>query len=516
MGSGAFLVAVCRFLAELLVRAWHAHNCVPKDIPPDEDEILHARRIVAQRCLYGVDKNPMAVDLAKLSLWLATLAKDHPFTFLDHALKCGDSLVGLTKAQIVGFHWKPDKQRDFARAAIEGQLGRALEQRRQIREAPDGTSEALLRERLTAADGFVDPGRRYGDLVVSAFFSPDNDRRRRERLESLAEDLAAQRSQFDVLRAISGSMRPSAGFEADLIRSFPFTGRSSSPRSSTAPTGASMRFVGNPPFAGKNTMVGGHAARLSRLAQDDPRGVARQRRPCGPLLSPCFRPAEERGGLRPDRHEHDRPGRHALDRPALDLQTRRHDLRSDPRKKWPGQAAVIVSVVHVPKGAIAGAILILDGRRVSLITAYLFHAGGHDDPAKLKANEGKSFQGSIVLGMGFTFDDTDTKGVANPIAVMHRLIEKDPRNAERIFPYIGGEEVNDSPTHAHHRYVINFGEMSEEEARRWPDLMRIVEERVKPNRMKDNRESIQARLVAVRRETRRLLRRPSAAWSGCW
>ena len=124
MGSGAFLVAVCRFLADLLVRAWHAHNLVPKDIPPDEDEILHARRIVAQRCLYGMDKNPMAVDLAKLSLWLATLAKDHPFTFLDHALKCGDSLVGLSKSQILGFHWKPGKQRDFARAAIEGQLGR--------------------------------------------------------------------------------------------------------------------------------------------------------------------------------------------------------------------------------------------------------------------------------------------------------------------------------------------------------------------------------------------------------
>ena len=60
--------------------------------------------------------------------------------------------------------------------------------------------------------------------------------------------------------------------------------------------------------------------------------------------------------------------------------------------------------------------------------------------------------------MGFTFDDTDTKGVATPLAEMQRLIEKDPRNAERIFPYIGGEEVNTSPTHAHHRYVINFGE----------------------------------------------------------
>ena len=73
--------------------------------------------------------------------------------------------------------------------------------------------------------------------------------------------------------------------------------------------------------------------------------------------------------------------------------------------------------------------------------------------------------GSIVLGMGFTFDDTDTKGVATPLAEMQRLIEKDPRNAEVIFPYIGGEEVNTSPTHAHHRYVINFGERSEEECR---------------------------------------------------
>ncbi len=47
----------------------------------------------------------MAVDLAKLSLWLATLAKDHPFTFLDHALRHGDSLVGLSKKQILAFHW---------------------------------------------------------------------------------------------------------------------------------------------------------------------------------------------------------------------------------------------------------------------------------------------------------------------------------------------------------------------------------------------------------------------------
>src|SRR5262249_45131767 len=109
MGSGAFLVEACRQLGERLVEPWHAHGCVPA-IPPDEDELLHAQRTISQRCLHGVDKNPMAVDLAKLSLWLATLARDHAFTFLDHALRCGDSLVGLTKDQIRRFHWKPGIQ----------------------------------------------------------------------------------------------------------------------------------------------------------------------------------------------------------------------------------------------------------------------------------------------------------------------------------------------------------------------------------------------------------------------
>ena len=133
-----------------------------------------------------------------------------------------------------------------------------------------------------------------------------------------------------------------------------------------------------------------------------------------------------------------------------------------------------------------------------LITAFLFHAGGHDNPATLKANATKSFIGSYVLGMGFTFDDTDKSGITNPISLMHEMLARNKRNAGLIFPYIGGEEVNESPTHAHHRYVINFGEMTEDESRRWPDLMEIVEERVKPERMSQNREIRCAILVAFR------------------
>jgi len=247
MGSGAFLVEACRQLAEGLVKAWHLHNCVPR-IPPDEDEILHARRIVAQRCLYGVDKNPMAVDLAKLSLWLATLAKDHPFTFLDHALRFGDSLVGLSRDQIIGFHWKPEKQRDFVRDVIGKRIERATESRREIREAPDYTPELLLSQKLALADEALKPLRFYGDLVIAAFFAGENDRKRKEKLEGLAEGLAAYltnphhlslREPLDAARGELGSGdKPISPFHWEI--EFPEVFVRENPGFDS--------FVGNPPF----------------------------------------------------------------------------------------------------------------------------------------------------------------------------------------------------------------------------------------------------------------------------
>ena len=93
MGSGAFLVAACRILADAYEAALvRAGGCHPSDIGDAERAAI--RRTIAERCLYGVDLNPMAVQLARLSLWLATLAADRPLSFLDHRLQVGDSLLG--------------------------------------------------------------------------------------------------------------------------------------------------------------------------------------------------------------------------------------------------------------------------------------------------------------------------------------------------------------------------------------------------------------------------------------
>jgi hypothetical protein len=149
--------------------------------------------------------------------------------------------------------------------------------------------------------------------------------------------------------------------------------------------------------------------------------------------------------------------------------------------KWPGEASVLVAKVHIAKGCVAkleGLNNRLDYEAVPAINSRLIGKTERPDPVVLTANEGLSYVGSYVLGMGFTLTPEQRS----------ELIKKDPRNGQLIFPYIGGEEVNTSPTQAFHRYVINFGDRSLEEAEAWPDLMRIVREKVKPerDRLRDN------------------------------
>ncbi len=480
MGSGAFLVETCRQLGDELVKAWHVHDQVPK-LPPDEDEVLHARRVIAQRCLYGVDKNPMAVDLAKLSLWLATLAKGHPFTFLDHALRPGDSLVGLTQEQIAGFHWSPKKQRDLFRKQIEDRMKRVTRYRQEILAARDQAPYEQLRGRLDLADEQLALARLAGNVIVSAFFAADTDRKRQARLDELEVQMTAYLSPQGKME----DRQPLAAAVKNLLTGErpiqPFHWWIEFPEVFSRENGGFDAIVGNPPFAGRTTLS--EANRSGYI--DWLKTIHEESHGNADLVAHFFRRGFD---LLRDRGAFGLIATNTIGQGD----TRSTGLRwicnhgatiyeATRRMKWPGLAAVVVSVVHIRKGPVPGPYL-LDGRPVPLITAYMFHAGSHDDPEKLLANAGKSFQGSVVVGMGFTFDDTDNDGAASPLAEMERLIAQDSRNAERIFPYIGGEEVNNSPTHAHHRYIINFGEMSEEEARRWPELMKVIEERVKPER----------------------------------
>jgi hypothetical protein len=482
MGSGAFLVEVCRQLADMLVDAWHAHGSVPP-IPPGSDQLLHARRLVAHRCLYGVDRNPIAVDLAKLSLWLATLARDHAFTFLDHAVRCGDSLVGLTRQQITAFHWSPGKGRDYITPGfLQARLHEAERLRAEIREAGDDTEVALLRLLLRQADDALDDLRLSGDLIVLTFFEGTKAKERQNRRDQLAQKVWRwqQGGDSDDLRDLGAAMREDRQL-------FPFHWQIEFPEVFDRERPGFDAVIGNPPFAGKNTLIASNPEQYLDWLKE----LHAESHGNADLVAHFFRRAfdfvREGGCL----------GLIATNTIGQG-DTRSTGLRwirahggtiyeARKRVKWPlPGAAVIVSAVHVCRGRLAPPNT-LNGRVVNNITAYLFHAGGDDSPTQLTANLGRCFVGNMVLGLGFTFDDQDTSGEAWPTALMRDLVEKNPANQTRIFRYVGGRDFNAEPLHSVDRFIVDFRDLSESEARRWPDLMRLVEERVKPIRLENNR-----------------------------
>ena len=95
-GSGAFLVAAARFLAGHLVEAWTREGTLGRYADEPGGAQRHALRQVVAHCLYGADINEMAVEMCKLSLWLVSLDKDKPFSFVDDKVFVGNSLLGIT------------------------------------------------------------------------------------------------------------------------------------------------------------------------------------------------------------------------------------------------------------------------------------------------------------------------------------------------------------------------------------------------------------------------------------
>ena len=343
------------------------------------------------------------------------------------------------------------------------QVAKVSELRRQIREADASVPDWDLRDWWDEARFELDKVRLFGDLATAAFFEgskpKEREAKRAEYAAAVIEDGADQfRGELDERRRDDQPLAP-FHWELEFPEVFerePSAGSARGNRSQEKPPGFDA-IVGNPPFAGKNSLAAGNVAGypdwLKQLHAESHGNadlvvhffrrafnLVRKQGAFGLIATNTIAQGDTRAsGLR-----------WICTHGGKIFSVRR-------RVKWPGLAAVVVSVLHIGKGQVAERKQI-DGRDVERITAFLFHRGGHDDPVRLKANAGKSFVGSYVLGMGFTFDDTDTKGVASPLSEMRWLIEKDPRNQEVIFPYIGGQEVNTSPTHAHHRYVINFSD----------------------------------------------------------
>ena len=182
MGSGAFLVSACRYLAEQCERAYIEDGVWPAGEVRAADRAAVTRQI-AEQCLFGVDLNPMAVQLARLSLWLTTLAGDQPLTFLDHHLVTGNSLLGARLADLARPMCTSPRARPaaflplFADQVAEIVADRVLPARLRIAMTPSDSVDAVRdKERrlaeLTAPEGPIAKWSAAADAWCAAMLWP--------------------------------------------------------------------------------------------------------------------------------------------------------------------------------------------------------------------------------------------------------------------------------------------------------------------------------------------------------
>ena len=496
MGSGAFLVETCRQLADHLVESWaaHADTLTPSpqsQIPPDEDEVLYARRTVAQRCLYGVDKNIMAVDLAKLSLWLVTLAKDHPFTFLDHSLRHGDSLVGLTREQIIGFHWEPKQQKKFGEDLIQKRLDRATEARAKILNAREDVAYRDQEQRMAVANEALNLIRLVGDACVSCFFAEEKNKDRENELQRVFASASSYISSLgtnnqQLATTVDFQSRAALQTAADRLKLGPhpipcFHWEIEFPEVFSREYVGFDAFVGNPPFLGGGRISGAFGRTyLDFLLEKFPDSLG-----LADLVAYFFRQTfkclNERGSMGLISTNTIQQGDTRLAALCKIREAGGRIYNAKKRLAWPGLAAVIVSVVHITKTDLKLSCFI-DGRPTEEITAFLSHTGPDGDPKPLKALQGTASNGVTIAGLGFLFDDSSQESI--PIHEMDRLCSLGPAIAHRIKPYLGGSDLNDSPMQKAPRWAIDVNDIEDpNDAPELRPLFEVLESKVKPSRV---------------------------------
>ena len=507
-GSGAFLVQACRYLSERLLEAWersekeaqvgHQNTFFEKKdrtistvritpyglasqgelyeqlVPLDLNERLtYARRIIAQRCLYGVDKNPLAVEMAKLSLWLLTLAKDKPFEFLDHAIRCGDSLVGISNLdQLKVFNLDPSQGRNLFTGPIFNLVDEAVALRQKIEAMPSNTVDDVeAQEKLLAeAEEKTARLRCAADLLLSVEFQGASAADK----QSLHDSMGIQAGYYvengtieEFRQAVWKALKGQQTFHWALEFPEVFQKR-----------GGFDAVVGNPPFMGGQKITGflGEPYReyIVRHLANGKRGSADI---CAYFFirgTQLLRTHGQLGSLATNTIAQGDTRDVGLAQLLEGSCVIPRAVRSHP---WPGVASLEIALVWVRKGKWAS-LFVLDDQPTNGITAFLTAPGTiTGDPYRLKANEDKSFQGCIVLGMGFVL--TPEEAV--------RFIEKDTRNKDVLFPYLNGEDLNSRPDQSPSRWVINFFDWPIQKAMQYPDCFRIIEEKVKAERMRNNR-----------------------------
>ncbi|MEV6931443.1 SAM-dependent DNA methyltransferase [Dactylosporangium sp. NPDC051485] len=497
-GSGAFLVAAARYLGNRLVEAWTAED---PDIVHRRDLHQHAVREVVARCLYGADINAMAVEMCKLSLWLVSLDRNLPFSFVDDKIFHGNSLLGLTDLrQLRDLHIAPpdtQQPRLFA-FDMDSVIRRAIEMRRElaseVREHDPQRSTTAKQRQLTrlhdltrqltvAADGVIAAGLRLGGKPGKAL---------NEAYENLAEAVGAAFPTDDEVpdptpldSIIEEGLTPTV--PTDYERWQPLHWVLEVP-DVLVDHGGFDAIIGNPPFLGGPKLTGTLGTNIREWLVNRVAWGARGTNAdlIAFFLTRAFallKPTGALGLIATNTVAQGDTREVGLDQLVQRGLTLTRGVRSAP---WPSASANIeYAAAWGTRGPVSkAATRIVDGIPCLRISTLLEPAGQvAGSPQRLVENDGISFLGCSVVGIGFVLEAAEATA----------WIAEDSHNREVLFPYLNGEDLNSRPDCSASRWIIDFNDRSAEDSSRYEVPFSRAEALVKPERAKVNRKALRDR-----------------------
>ena len=489
-GSGAFLVAAARFLAARVLEAWgEEERLEPEMIARPEVGKNQAIREVISRCLYGADINPMAIEMCKLSLWLVSMDKSKPFSFVDDKVFCGNALLGLTSIdQLRYLHIYPQSTQMQGQLLVDvdGKLAEASRLRQQLA-TPVLEHDPMrsirgkisLLEQLEVATSHLrliadavvatalQLGGKPGSLLDSSYKVLSWE------LSEAHERAASEQGMAKIVKRTREGLTPTV--DTDYQQWTPIHWVLEAPDVFFEGHGFDA-IVGNPPFLGGKKISGAYGSNfreyLVRALADDRKGEC-------DLVGYFFLRAGllcPKGvlGLIASESLSEGEARRVCLGPMLG--SGHSILRSHKRLAWPTEASVHVSLIWATSAEVpVGVLRVCDGILVAAIDASLEPVSQIDgSPFALKENEGISFMGSILSGKGFILSQAERQ----------ELLRLEPQSAEICRPLVIGSDVNQKVTPGASGYVIDFATRTLEQASLYPLALDRVRRLVKPLRDK--------------------------------
>ncbi|MDD2995931.1 MAG: restriction endonuclease [Paludibacter sp.] len=513
-GSGHILLSAARRVGMEVARIESGEQ------QPNPTAFRSALRRVIQHCIYGVDKNPLAVELCKIALWLESHSAGEPLNFLDHHIKCGDAIVGLAHRSELengiadeAFKTLPGDDKDVAKSLRDQNVRErkvaaaksldyklefekttahsvheAMAEYKTFNSLPETTPEEI-EHKARAYDRFTN-GRGYGflkamaDTQVAQFFIPKTEANKHHLLTDAEYRmiLTGHQGWQDRRIAMANAVAQEKRFFHWFLEFPEVFAESKNPELAEGSKGGGFDCIlGNPPFLkgrGISSFFGNYYLNFlySRYT-----GMKGQADFVGYFFRNNFYLLQSKGFISMISTNTICQGDTRLG--VLDeIINQKGEINFAVKSiEWPGKAAVVVSLVSIFKGVFIRS-KYLGNKRVSYISSFLDEENDIKQPFKIIKNSNVSFKGSYPIGTGFILDEEEAD----------TLLSSNSKNSDVIFRYLNGDDINTNFDQIPSRYIINFFDWDLEYCRiQFPQILQIIEQRVKPERDKNNRKARQ-------------------------